>query len=524
MNPSSPFESQQAREQLQKLLMQSMPAQAEPEETDFEPSGNEPSPFDFHLKPRDVKQHLDRFIIGQNEAKQALSIAVCDHYNYVRDFRSGKTLSNYLKQNILLLGPTGVGKTYLIRCLAELIGVPFVKADATKFSETGYVGQDVDDLVRALVRQAEDDVHLAECGIIYLDEVDKIATPSSSSQRDVSGRGVQTNLLKLMEETEVPLRSPNDIQGQLESAFEMAQGKKSRPRTINTRNILFIVSGAFASLAPAIIRRLKGSTIGFGTGPATLPEEAEALRHVTTRDLIENGFEPEFAGRLPVRVACHPLTKSDLEHILLHSEGSLLHQYRQSFEAYGIRVCFTPEAISQIAETAASEQTGARGLMSTLEALLRHTKFELPSTPLEAFEVDEAFVKNPASALDQLMTQARELEQTRQVEVLHQIASDFFKKHQLRIGFDSSAVEAISTVANERNCPISHICEELLRDFPYALRLVAANTDQKEFLIDADTVRQPEKTLSNWIVESYRKSESSSSGPLKPDAGESGNE
>src|SRR6185312_12598259 len=161
--------------------------------------------FEFKYKPRDVKAYLDRFVIKQDEAKKVLSVAMCDHYHHVRLALKGKEQPNYTKQNIILVGPTGVGKTYLIRCIADLIGVPFVKGDATKFSETGYVGGDVEDLVRELVRRANGDVARAEYGIIYIDEIDKIAAASTNT-RDVSGRGVQTNLLKLMEETEVPVR------------------------------------------------------------------------------------------------------------------------------------------------------------------------------------------------------------------------------------------------------------------------------------------------------------------------------
>ena len=175
--------------------------------------------FSFNLKPADIARHLNRFVIGQTEAKKVLSVALCDHFQHVRLTLEGSPAPFYQKQNVLLLGPTGVGKTHLIRSAAELIGVPFVKADATKFSETGYVGGDVDDLVRDLVRRAAGDIKKAEHGIIYLDEIDKLATRGESGGRDVSGRGVQTNLLKLMEDGDVPLVSPNDMTGQLQSAM-----------------------------------------------------------------------------------------------------------------------------------------------------------------------------------------------------------------------------------------------------------------------------------------------------------------
>ena len=210
---------------------------------------------EFSLKPRDVRDYLDRFVVKQNEAKKVLSVAICDHYNHVRQCLGDPDLAlqDYAKQNILLLGPTGVGKTYLIRCIAKLIGVPFVKADATKFSETGYVGHDVEDLVRDLVKIANGNTDLAQYGIIYIDEIDKIATKSNAGFRDVSGRGVQINLLKLMEETDVNLHSQNDLVGQMEAMMDMMnKGNPKKKRTVNTAHILFIVSGAFDNLAELV--------------------------------------------------------------------------------------------------------------------------------------------------------------------------------------------------------------------------------------------------------------------------------
>jgi ATP-dependent Clp protease ATP-binding subunit ClpX len=215
---------------------------------------------------------------------------------------------------VLLLGPTGVGKTHLIRSAAELIGVPFVKADATKFSETGYVGGDVDDLVRDLVRRAGGNVKRAEHGIIYLDEVDKLATRTEGAGRDVSGRGVQTNLLKLMEDGDVPVVSPNDMNAQIQSAMSAMRGNASaQPETINTRHILFIVSGAFAGLDRIIRSRLLTATSSGSADPKWTASRIsrigtdELLAQAMTSDFIQYGLEPEFVGRLPVRVACHGL-------------------------------------------------------------------------------------------------------------------------------------------------------------------------------------------------------------------------
>src|ERR1700716_4492237 len=219
--------------------------------------------FVFNFLPRDIKAHLDRFVIKQEEAKKVLAIAVCDHYNHAkylhelekRDAARAEE-TEYAKQNVILVGPTGVGKTYLIKHIADLIKVPFVKADATKFSETGYVGGDVEDLVRELVHKANGDINLAQFGIIYIDEIDKIASAGNLIGRDVSGRGVQTTLLKLMEETEVPVRSMNDLQAQLQAAFEFQRKGKTKRETISTRHILFVVSGAFEQLKQQVSRRI----------------------------------------------------------------------------------------------------------------------------------------------------------------------------------------------------------------------------------------------------------------------------
>jgi ATP-dependent Clp protease ATP-binding subunit ClpX len=353
--------------------------------------------FSFSLKPADIARHLNRFVIGQNEAKKVLGVALCDHFQHVRLTLEGKEAPFYQKQNVLLLGPTGVGKTHLIRSAADLIGVPFVKADATKFSETGYVGGDVDDLVRDLIRRAGGDIKRASHGIIYLDEVDKLAGSSDGGGRDVSGRGVQTNLLKLMEDGDVPVLSPNDVTGQLQSAMSAARGNTpGMPDTISTRHILFIASGAFVGIDQVIRDRL--------VSPQLALEKAHA--QISTADFIRFGLEPEFVGRLPVRVACHALDENDLFNVLSRSESSLLHQYERSFAAYGIRLRFQPEALRRLAALARDEKTGARGLMTVLERTFRDLKFRLPSTKIRSLNITSETVENPAAALKKLLAKS----------------------------------------------------------------------------------------------------------------------
>ncbi|MEZ5276471.1 MAG: AAA family ATPase [Opitutaceae bacterium] len=360
----------------------------------------------FNLKPREIRDYLNRFVIRQDEAKKVISVAICDHFNHVRLCLEQPELREmeHAKQNILLLGPTGVGKTYLLRCIARLIGVPFVKADATKFSETGYVGGDVDDLVRDLVKAANGDVELAQYGIVYIDEIDKIAGQISAGGRDVSGRGVQINLLKLLEETDVNLHSQTDILGQMQAVLEMQRGGKSRPRTLNTRHILFIVSGAFDKLGEQVSKRLKNSQVGFAASKKTDPVlDEEPLSRVETTDFIDYGFEPEFIGRLPVRVACHHLGADDLEDILLQSEGSVLKQYQTEFAGYGVTFSLKPDAVKAIAGMAHQQKTGARGLMTVLEQVFRDFKFELPSTSIREFEVSRDTIEHPGDHLKAML-------------------------------------------------------------------------------------------------------------------------
>jgi ATP-dependent Clp protease ATP-binding subunit ClpX len=507
---SGPPTPEEFQKQLQDFMRQHMagfapgvaksaPADTEPPEQKESKTGDIPV---FDKKPRDIKAYLDRFVIRQDDAKKVLSVAMCDHYHHVRLALEGKDQPNYTKQNIILLGPTGVGKTYLVRCIADLIGVPFVKGDATKFSETGYVGGDVEDLVRELVRRADGDVARAQYGIIYIDEIDKIASANNQSGRDVSGRGVQTNLLKLMEETEVPARSQNDIAGQMQAMFEMQRGRKSSS-TINTKHILFIVSGAFDGLEKIIRKRLRESTIGFAAKTREVPDD-QTFNQSNTRDFIEFGFEPEFIGRLPVRVVCQPLSVEDLFTILKSSEGSIIRQYEQTFGAYGIEVLFADSGLRAIAELAQHEGTGARGLMTVCERVFRDFKYELPSTAVKRFVVTKELVENPAAALQSLLAEHLNHEKAIARGLVLEFASRFQETHGLRMTFTDAAADALVEMAADRKKPVRDFCAEHFKDFQFGLKLISQNTGQTDFSLDIDAIQAPDKRLSEWVVESYR--------------------
>ena len=465
----------------------------------------------FDRKPKEIRDYLDRFVIKQEQAKRVLSVAVCDHYNHVRrciqDTRS--QAAEYLKPNVLLLGPTGVGKTYLMRNVAKLIGVPFVKADATKFSETGYVGNDVDDLVRDLVKQADGNVDLAQYGIIYVDEIDKIAAEGSRGGRDVSGRGVQINLLKLMEETEVNLHSPQDMMGQMKAFMEMQRGGKPKKPTISTKNILFIVSGAFDQLAESVRKRLDLNRIGFGSS-----EEQDLscrginfLNKAETQDFIKYGFEPEFVGRLPVRVACDELTHEDLAEILLSSEGNALDQYRKDFDGYGIKFEIANPAIHEVAKLAAGEKTGARGLVTILERIFRDFKFELPSTSIRKFSVDAETVQNPSQALKDLIEENQDLLDEHLLEDVDRFVDFFKREHGLDLRFRKSAKIAVVKEANNENRSVLALCEKKFKDFEHGLKIISQRTGKNGFVIDKKVIDDPDKELSRWVVESFSPAE-----------------
>ena len=506
--PIDPF-SNELMEKMRTLFGAAMPGgptAPEPTQAD-ETVSSLAKVHDFALLPRDIKAHLDRYVIRQDDAKKALAIAICDHYNHARylhklaaeDPERART-TEFAKQNVLLMGPTGVGKTYLVKHAADLVGVPFVKADATKFSETGYVGGDVDDLVRELVRRADGDIALAEHGIIYIDEIDKLASRGQALGRDVSGRGVQTTLLKLMEETEVSLRNPMDISSQMLAMANAQQGRGPQKNSINTRHILFIVSGAFSGMEPIIARRARSSAIGFGVQPVSQGESQRLFDEAITQDFIDFGFEAEFIGRLPVRIVCQPLEEADLYRILTESEGSLLRQYEREFEAYGMRILFDPAALKRIAASAASEGTGARGLVTVCERALRPFKFALPGSGVGEWVVDDRVFDAPEQRIEELLLSSRHehLEQT--AEALAGFAREFFGRTGITLEFPPETTLAVDTAARASGESCLQWVRRRFRDFDYALPLAQRAGGADHFAISPMAVSDTATFLSELVA------------------------
>jgi ATP-dependent Clp protease ATP-binding subunit ClpX len=524
----------------------------------------------FDLKPEELEAFLNDYIIRQDEAKEILATKICTHFNRIKFTEMTQGRNRYegvghIKNNILMIGPTGVGKTYLIKLIAKKIGVPFVKGDATKFSETGYVGGDVEDLVRDLVYEADGEMGLAQYGIIYVDEIDKIASSNSLIGPDVSRTGVQRALLKPMEETEVDLKVPHDPISQLEAIEHYRKTGKREKRTINTKNILFIMSGAFNGLEELIKKRLNREGIGFGAEIRSKDERAEYLKQVRAEDLIAYGFESEFIGRLPVATVFEKLEVNDLYGILKNPNNPIILGKKKDFKSYGIDIQFEDEALYELAVKAYEEKTGARGLVSAVEKILIKFEKRLPSTDIRKLVVTKAVVEDPERALGRLLQDPsnpemlekfetlllsekmalkesivrREAEFKKRygivfregridlivnrmiekgydvnsvseemVEVQRQVEEferDFQRRTGIDLQFSEEAIHRVTEIILKEEGKGTGLFPKLSKDFEYGFELIRDKTGQREFIVTRETVDDPEGYLNRMIREIYRR-------------------
>ena len=520
----------------------------------------------FDLKPQDLVAYLDQYVVKQTMAKDILATKICTHFNRIKHVQSApddfSDMVGVIKNNVLMLGPTGVGKTYMVRLIAKKIGVPFVKGDATKFSETGYVGGDVEDLVRDLVKEANGDIELAQYGIVYIDEIDKIASSHNLIGADVSRTGVQRALLKPMEETDVDLKVPHDPVSMLQEIDRFRKTGKKEKSSINTKHILFIMSGAFSGLEKIISRRIADQKIGFGASIANPSEDRNLLTKVKSEDLVEFGFESEFVGRLPVRSVFEGLTEADLCDILKNPNNPIILGKKLDFAAYGIDVKFQTEALAVLARRAHEENTGARGLVSAVESALLPFEKTLPSTAIARFAVTRPVIEQPdkhlaelldqpesetfKQAFDQLSDQERlrivkyvtENRKTfsekygiqltdprielvanaycRQVtdieKVLKKLKSFyeetktielyFIKNHGINIVLEEEAIDAIiGQCFNTQGTPEGYY-RNLTANFEHGLKLVREKTGRTRFFITRDALEKPERFIAELLRQS----------------------
>ncbi|HII71515.1 TPA: AAA domain-containing protein [Candidatus Woesearchaeota archaeon] len=439
----------------------------------------EPVRIEFDLKPKEMKELLDKDVIGQEKAKKYLSNAICYHYARIkREQGNGHDHDTVIKKNVLLIGNTGVGKTYIVKKLAKNVGVPFAKKDATKFSATGYVGDDVENMILDLYAAADRNIELTQYGIVFVDEIDKIRGGATFG-KDVGGAEVQRGLLKLMEETDVDVPVSTNPLAAMIATQEGQANENTRPPKINTKNILFIMSGAFPGLEHIVSHR---------TGEEY--DENSWRDDVTTEDLVNYGMEAEFIGRLPVRVGLRNLTTDDLYKILKVSGDSVIQQYIADFKSYDIDAVFTDEALYAFAEKAAELGTGARALTSVIEEVMTDFLYELPSTDIRKLEITKELVEDPRGTFIDLTLDS----------AIQRAAGRFHKETGTYANFDDTGRAALKQQVLESDDDPEQFCTELFRRYRDAMKLYR----QEEFVLDKTAVEEPNKYFARLFGDAPR--------------------
>ncbi|MCD6273881.1 MAG: AAA family ATPase [Deltaproteobacteria bacterium] len=544
-----------------------------PREVQAEKSKKKPEKIiDFDLTPEELIFHLDQYIVKQDDAKAVLATKICTHFNRIKRLGEATVemddMVGSIKNNVLMIGPTGVGKTYMIKLIAKKIGVPFAKGDATKFSETGYVGGDVEDLVRDLVREADDDICIAQYGIVYIDEIDKIASSRNLVGADISRTGVQRALLKPMEDTDVEMKVQHDPISMIQEIERYRKTGKREKRTVNTKNILFIMSGAFSEIPEIITRRMTKQNIGFGAQLKNAEKDTEKLKHVKSEDLIEFGFESEFIGRLPVIAVFERLSGNDLYEILKNPSNPIILGKRLDFSAYGIDIKFDDDLLRVLARRAFEENTGARGLVSAMERALLLFEKRLPSTSIKIFSATTSVIDSPGAYMEKILSpiesdQASDQERVYKQLVVNEkefikkylvsrkktfsnkynialtapqidIAAEyysrnimdigivlkkiksyydevkkielyFFNMHDINIIFEDDAVDYIIEQRIVYSVKLEDFCKELTQNFEHGLKLIREKTGKNRFFITKDALVVPDDYISNLIKKELKK-------------------
>ncbi|MCD6185545.1 MAG: AAA family ATPase [Deltaproteobacteria bacterium] len=541
-----------------------LPKEMEPDKPEKKPAQKS---IDFNLTPEELIFYLDQYIVKQDEAKAVIATKICTHFNRIKRLSDASVemddMVGGIKNNVLMIGPTGVGKTYMLKLIAKKIGVPFAKGDATKFSETGYVGGDVEDLIRDLVRDADDDIGIAQYGIVYIDEIDKIASSRNLAGSDISRTGVQRALLKPMEDTDVELKVQHDPISMIQEIEKYRKTGKREKKTVNTKNILFIMSGAFSELSEIITRRMTKQNIGFGAQLKNAEEDTAKLKNVKSEDLIEFGFESEFIGRLPVIAVFERLAKDDLYEILKNPSNPIMLGKRLDFSAYGIDIKFEDDLLEALACRAFEENTGARGLVSAIEKALLLFETRLPSTDLKIFPATTSVLDSPEAYMEKLLSPSgRNKAESNQESVYKQLVVNekefiknylvsrkqifskkynialtpsqiniaaeyysrkimdigtvlkkikpyydevkkielfFFNMHDVNIIFEDDAVDYILEQIIVYSMKQEDFCKELTQNFEHGLKLIREKTGKNRFFITKKALDDPDNYIQTLI-------------------------